>query len=523
MTPASLQSLLQRFAVDPAAFRAALVIPGARGPARLGEVMADFQRRDFAALDPAFVALAKGTKPPVGRYWWERTKGASKDTDLAVMLLWLLAFTQRPLACQVGAADADQADELRKAAKGILWCNEWLTTLVEIQAWSILSKRMEARCDIIAADVAGSHGARPDLLILNELSHVNKQEFAENLLDNAAKVPHGVVCVATNAGFNPSWQWEWRENARTSERWYFSAYQQPAPWLDPAEMEEARKRNSPQRFARLWRGEWVSGSGDALAADDLAAALTQTRPMDGTEPGWAFYGGLDIGHVHDASSLVVVGLHVGHDETADDPEPQALPDQMESMIDLGIIERPFQPRPVVRHPGNGRVRLARCLSWIPTVQAKLDLSLVKQAVVEAHRRFGLVRLLYDPSQAHYLAGECRKEAGVPMEECYFTGANHQGMAQTLMELMRRRELDLYRDDLLLADLRQLRILERAGGFRFEAPRTAQGHCDRAIALALATFASRKHPVFAPTVLDRPLFLHPRPEEMTFEPLPWWRR
>src|SRR5262249_15775492 len=157
--------------------------------------------------------------------WWERTKGASKDTDLAVQLLWLLGFSGRSLTIQCGAADADQADELRKAAKQILRLNAWLAAGVTINEMVLLNPRTDSRCEIIPAEGGGSDGARADLVILNELSHIQKREFAENLLDNAAKVPHGVVCIATNAGFNPSWQWDWRERARTSaekgERWYF--------------------------------------------------------------------------------------------------------------------------------------------------------------------------------------------------------------------------------------------------------------------------------------------------------------
>ena len=152
----------------PETFRRVLRIPAARGVALLADVMADFQARDFAVLDPAFMALAAGTQPPVGRFWLEGTKGTgSKDSDLAVMLLWLLALSPRAVSCQVGAADQDQADELRKAAKAILRLNQWLGSAVEIQAVVLVNRKTDSRCDIIAADVAGSHGARPDLLILN--------------------------------------------------------------------------------------------------------------------------------------------------------------------------------------------------------------------------------------------------------------------------------------------------------------------------------------------------------------------
>ena len=92
---------IKAFATDPAAFQAALIIPSGRGVKRFGNCMADFQRDRFAELNPALVAVSKGEKPPIGRYWWEATKGASKDSDLAIAVLWLLAFSKRPLTIQI--------------------------------------------------------------------------------------------------------------------------------------------------------------------------------------------------------------------------------------------------------------------------------------------------------------------------------------------------------------------------------------------------------------------------------------
>ena len=193
---------LRAFASDPLAFFSELVIPAAHGSARFGDCMAEFQRERFAGIVPALLSVARGEKPEIGRYWWEATKGASKDSDLACCLLWLLAFTKRPLTIQCGAADRDQAAEMQKACKDVLRLNDWLAARVEVQAWKVVCKATGSECEIIVADVAGSHGARPDVVVINELSHIQKQEFAENLADNAAKVPHGLVCIATNAGFS---------------------------------------------------------------------------------------------------------------------------------------------------------------------------------------------------------------------------------------------------------------------------------------------------------------------------------
>ncbi|MGE5192237.1 MAG: hypothetical protein ACM3U2_07005 [Deltaproteobacteria bacterium] len=159
-------------AASPAEYRRRLIVPTARGPAPLADVAADFQRERFDSLDPALLSVSRGQTPACGRFWWEATKGASKDSDLAAMLLWLLAFSPRMLTCQAGAADEDQADELRKAAKGILRLNRWLQDLVHIESWRIINRHTESVAEIVAADVTGSHGARPDVLILNELSHI---------------------------------------------------------------------------------------------------------------------------------------------------------------------------------------------------------------------------------------------------------------------------------------------------------------------------------------------------------------
>lgn len=464
---------IQRFKTDPPACREVLVIPSASGPRPFGECMgeADFQRERFTGIDPALLAVAKGDKPPIGRYWWEATKGASKDSDLAVCLLWLLAFTRRPLACQVGAADQDQAGELRKAAKDILRLNPWLAERVDVQQWRLVCSGTDSTCEIIAADVAGSHGARPDVLILNELSHVTKQEFAENLLDNAAKVPHGLVVLATNAGFIGTYQAKWREIALTSDRWATHIYSRPSPWLDPAEMEEAKRRNSQARYLRLWHGVWASGQGDALDLADIEAAVDRALlPLVGRDPvrshlapgiRWptaqpvdrpvrlAFAAGLDLGIKHDHSALVVTGTN-----------------------------------PLTR-----RIRLADCRNWAPSpVTRKIDLEQVEHAVLDAHRRFRLSVVNYDPYQAELMAQRLRKQ-GVPMREVTFTGNNLNNMASTLLETFRSRCIDMYDCPRLVADLQRLTIVEKSYGYKLEATRDADGHADTATGLALALLSA----------------------------------
>src|SRR5271170_7944287 len=98
------------YASDPMAFFEDLILPSGRGPVRFGDVMAPFQRERFARLCPDLLAIARGREPPIGRHFWESTKGTSKGTDMSAALVWLLAFTTRPRGGQIAAADQDQAD-----------------------------------------------------------------------------------------------------------------------------------------------------------------------------------------------------------------------------------------------------------------------------------------------------------------------------------------------------------------------------------------------------------------------------
>ena len=155
-----------------------LQMPTAAGVVRFDSIMADYQREAITALSPAVWRLAHGQATfgdvLILKFWIEWTKGAGKDTILAAIVLYLAIFSRRPLTIQIAAVDQAQADELHKAAKTWLYYNPWLAECVEIQNWRILGERSGVVAEILSADTAGSHGARPDVLILNELSHVTK-------------------------------------------------------------------------------------------------------------------------------------------------------------------------------------------------------------------------------------------------------------------------------------------------------------------------------------------------------------
>lgn len=445
---------VERYRRDPMAFVEDLKIVSGRGECRFGDVMADFQRARYLDLLPALKAVAVGKEPVRRKHWWEATKGAGKDSDLAAALLWLLLFARRPLLVQVGAADKGQAAELQDAADFLLARNEWLKDRISSKLYALENSSNGARAEIISADIAGSHGSRPDVLILNELHAITKREFCENMMDNAAKMPFGVVVIATNAGIRQTWQWKWREqyrqDAESREKggpgeWVFHCLRRPAPWLSESDLKDAQRRNTLKRYLRLFFGQWASPGGDAFSEEDIEAAVTLKGPVLHPEQGWLYGAGLDLGIKHDHAALVTVGARVG----------------------------------------GGRIRVVKSQRWKPRLDTgEVDLIAVREAVLAEYREFGLGWVGYDPTQAVLMAQELRRHE-VPMIEVQFRGQNLDLMARSLMTAFRSRVIDLYRDAELINDIYRLSVEERRmGGYKLTAVSDDEGHADAGIALSI---------------------------------------
>jgi hypothetical protein len=487
---------LRTLAQSPAAFRANLVVPGAGGAVRLGDALHDFQREFWAAVDPALSALKAGTTPPVTRFWRELTKSCSKTTDNAVAILWLTLFSPRPLTIRVGAADSEQSDETRLRALAITRLNRWMIDgkqpLIEVLSDRIVNPTTGSVCRILSTDAAGVQGSTPSLSICDEFTHAkgdSGRDFLLGMLDDADKRPDSVVICCGNAGFLNSWQHTFRENARTSPDWWFQAYTRPAPWVTEASLRDAANRNPRSRFLRLWQGVWSGADGDALDEGDVKAALTQRGPMSGAETGFQFVCGIDVGIRHDRTAVVVLGKHVGHVEEIEQPV-RAVNPMRAAAADLGLLPTRNESRPAtVEHPGTGRLRLAGVKVWAAPKGGTMDLEAVEEAVIEADELFGFAAVAYDPHQAEYLAERLGKR-GLPVVPVHPTGPNLREMAGEMLRVFRDREIELFDDPNLSADLSALRLAERSFGTRLVSPRDASGHGDAATGLALCLWAAR---------------------------------
>ena len=206
-TPEQLEHLDAKYRADSSGdfllFLHGLHIPVSGDGVLFASCMADFQRECFEELAPSIHAIRDGAMPPIRRWWIERTKKAAKDADLAIILVWLMAFALRPLLVQVCAANQKQARIIEDRVVELLHWNSWLNEHVEVVQSCIRNRRdpRKVRTQIEATGSAGdAQGPTPDLLILNELVHVDRWSVMEAHMNNAGGVPSGVAIVSTNAG-----------------------------------------------------------------------------------------------------------------------------------------------------------------------------------------------------------------------------------------------------------------------------------------------------------------------------------
>ena len=454
--------LQQRFKDDLLLFVRCLIIPSAQGRRLFDSCIQSFQVEGFTALAPSLYAVRDGRMPPIRRFWFERTKKAAKDSDIAACLLWLMAYPVRPVLAQVCAANQKQAGIIKRRASDLLHYNPWLQEHVQIQQNKILNVNRMGEVVIEATDASGgAHGETPDLLILNELVHVARWQAMKDHFNNADGVPRGVVIVSTNAGIKGTQAEVWRKTALASDvekhkdgRWCVQIWNTPCPWLDKQDVEEARKRDPiGADFARLFRGQWVSGIGGAVTEDVIDRAFRLQGETRKPEVGWLYVAGLDLGISHDHSGVVLLGVN-----------------EQEQLIKVCRL-RGFVPEV----PNDKKV-------------LEVDSEAVERYCLDLFEMFHPRWFGYDPNAGGSFMAQRLRRRGVPMRELSFSSTSNQtAMATAFVTSMNDNKLLCYEDPegRLRRDFGKFNIRhDPPSKYKLVAVSDDHGHADVGVALVI---------------------------------------
>lgn len=440
-------------AADPAEFRRRLLID--RGDGQLvpfSEAMTPWQRERAAALDPGWQrCIGLEAVGGYSRAYAETVRGEGKTTLLGAECLWPLFASRRRIVGAVLAADQDQARLVADAVQRHLDCNPWLGAFIKVQRNVVVNVQTGSEVRIMASDAPTSSGWLLHFLLIDEFTCIVNELLWSLAASAIAKMPNAVLSIASNAGRGQyvHWTWRVREACFNSPDWFISKVDHPTR-TSAKHLAEQKLLLPPSEYARLWENRWASGSGDALAESDIAAAFSHNaEAVEAPEVGWVYGCGLDLATRRDFAALAVVG----------------------------------------RELNTSLLRLCKLWVWRPPAGGEIDLQAVQAQVLSAARMFR-APVFFDEFQAALMAQQLR-EKRITMQPVPFAGGSLHRMASTLIEAFQARNIVLPRCDQLKADLQRVSIVSRPFGYKLEIDRGAagQGHGDTVVALVLGALAA----------------------------------
>lgn len=449
---------LERYAADPAVFRSEMLIDSAKDEPTLFNPD-PWQAEELAEIDKLWMRAVCGLKDGgPNRAWIGRARGHSKTTDEALEIIWILGLTRRKIKGLVAASSREQAQILRDQVQTLVTLNDWLGPIIDVQNFVVRNRQTESQLDIISSDAASSYGEIVDFIICDELTHWKNDDLWKSVFSTANKRKNCVLIVLTNAGYKNSWQRKVHDMAKRRKNWLFIHHDRPkASWLTQEGLEEQAEGLTDKAYRRLWWNEWQMEGGDALDEKDVTTAVNELlAPMHGNEEGWTFVGGIDLSTRRHRSALVVVAA------------------SQEKQV----------------------VRLAEVRSFKRGSDGKINLVAVQNEFRHLNSKFKPAVWCYDPHQAELQAQQAQMD-GIMMKDVPFTPKNLNVMASVILQLFRSRQIELYPEPDLVADILKLRIVEKAFGFKLEAPEDESGHADMAIALAVALPAAVEYASIVP--------------------------
>jgi hypothetical protein len=260
------------------------------------------------------------------------------------------------------------------------------------------------------------------------------------LMDNASKMPHGVVIALMNAGFKNSEAWQWRENARQSGRWHFTQRCEPAPWITAEELEDVRRRNPATRVNRLFFGIWGEEHGEGLSQLDVARAICLKGPVFNKPANiYAVAVCIDLALTRHSAAVTAVGWDIYRKKL--------------QLLDSTLFRPGDFP--------DGEIKVER----------------VKQEAIEFRKRFDAVACGADAWQCVSMLQDFTAQGTFQtVMRVNFTSQNKTKQAHALLECLRDGLLEIYQGH-LAQDLRESSVIERASGIAILSPENDRGHAD----------------------------------------------
>jgi phage terminase large subunit-like protein len=406
-----------------------------------GEAATSSQWEDATAiLDP-------GSRP---YHFLTRARGYSKTTDLAGVALVAMLEQLPPGARLYGlASDLDQGRLLADSLAGFITRTENLRGAFEVGAYKVTTTRGGTVLEILAADAPSAYGLRPSFLIVDEITQWGATPGPRRLWEAAssamAKIEGARMVLLSSAGDPAHWSKKILDHARRDALWRVHEIRGPAPWTDPARLEEQRRRLPESSFRRLFLNEWAAAEDRLARPEDLAACVTLDGPL-APRSGLSYRIGVDVGLRKDRTVVAVC-----HAERIEGQTARRL-----------VLDR--------MHVLSG------------SREKEIRLSDVEEVIFQASREFNHAPVRLDPWQSIGLKQRLTSRS-VSVEEFNFSAVSVGRLASSLHIAIRDRLLAIPDDPELIDELSNVRLRETSPGV-LRMDHDADQHDDRAIALAL---------------------------------------
>jgi phage terminase large subunit-like protein len=428
---------------------------------------------------------------------WSEPKKSGKTFLAAVLLLWW-AFSNSHTEIIVAANDLDQSvSRVFETAVALVKHNPALAELVTVRAEELLFRNGTV-VTAIASDYRGAAGSRHSLVVFDELwgfHSENAQRLYEELTPPATE-ENAWVLVVTYAGFigeskllETMYQ-RGQAGVRVDAKlelyeadglFMFWSHTPRQSWQIDARAvryyAEQALSLRPATFARLHRNEWVTAESIFITPDlwdrNVDPDARPWLPAIAGEPLLRIWVGVDVALKHDYSAVVAV-----------------------------------------TRTAEGQVQLIRHWLWKPSAATPLNLeATVEQALWECAQGYAVQAIYVDPFQMHR-SMTTLQQGGLPVQEFPQTPQNLTRIGQTLLDLLRGRNLCLYPNDELRAQALSAVAVESPRGFRLAKEKTGK-KIDLIVALSMACLAALDEPPSAPPLTDTELAAMERQERAFF--------